>query len=124
MAKIKKVIKPKVEKACEPSGIDKGIEEARTSYEAREKEKRDALADKPPRVDGELIEHILDIWGKFYDKVTGPIETPVDINTTEDDRHNQRIAAYLTMTYFLSGGKLPPEKFYSIALIDELLKDK
>ena len=119
MAKIKKVIKPKVEKACEPSGIDKGIEEARTSYEAREKEKRDALADKPPRVDGELIEHILDIWGRFYDKI-------IDHSSTDkaDDHQGQRIAAYLTMTYFISGGKLPPEKFYSIALIDELLKDK
>jgi hypothetical protein len=102
-------------KVTKPSDLD--------DYRVKQAKQNKILADKPPRIDTELIEHVLDVWNKFYDKLSGPAE-PVDSSTKEDDHQNQRIAAYLTMSYFLSGGKMPPEKFYSVALIDELLKDK
>lgn len=117
MAKIKKkVVKQKLEKACELNGIDKGFNEARTSYEERKSKEQAALANKPPNVDAELIEHILDIWGKFYDKIIDHASTD-----KEEDHQGQRTAAYLTMAYFICGGKMPPEKFYALEYLNQLI---
>jgi hypothetical protein len=113
MAKIqKKVVKPKLVKACDLNDI----EASRTSYEERKSKEQAALANKPPNVDAELIEHILDIWGKFYDKIIDHASTD-----KEEDHQGQRTAAYLTMAYFICGGKMPPEKFYALEYLNQLI---
>jgi hypothetical protein len=92
--------------------------ELREDYEERKKVRDEFLADKPPRIDTELMDHIFKVWEGFLERF---------IKKAPSEEEAYRLAAYATIAYFATGGKMPPEKFYLTEMlpsIDGPSKDK
>jgi hypothetical protein len=82
---------------------------AKLAYEKKKAEEKKILENKPPRMDMELIDHIIKVYTTFRDKMYNSFQHSPALDYDMRDR----VAGYLTIAYFATGGKLPVDKYYN-----------
>lgn len=87
--------------------LEETVKAQRENYEARKLAQVESVKDKKPKIDPELMAHIMKVWEKFY----------FELDPLKAMRQSEmQVAGYLTIAYFLVGGKMPPEKFHEIVM--------
>lgn len=87
--------------------LEEEIMAKKDDYEAKRLAQIEVMKDKKAKIDPELMAHILNVWEMFY-RTLDP--------TRAARPSDMQVAGYLTISYFLVGGKMPPEKFHELIM--------
>lgn len=60
-----------------------------------------------PFIDDELVAHVCKVWDHFYKQMVGNGR----FTSEQQKQHAERLAGYLTIAYFVVGGKMPLDQF-------------